>query len=89
MLHKLEDKFYLISKEIIEENKSLAEWAEIESDDLFQSGNYEGGFDSTEMEFCFSVFINEEEYSFQLSLDAIKEINQNLLTEVEIEKAEH
>ena len=89
MLHKLEDEFYLICKEIIEENKSLAEWAEIESDDLFRSGNYEGGFDSTEMAFCFSVFINGEEFFFQLSLDSIRNADQNLLTAVEIEKGKY
>ena len=89
MLHKLEAEFYLICKEIIKENKTLAAWAEIESDDLFQSGNYEGGFDSTEMEFCFRVFVNSNEFWFQLSLDSVRKVNQNLLTEIEINKMPH
>jgi hypothetical protein len=55
LVHKLEKDFFLISKEIVLQNKTIREWAEIESDDMFQIGNYEGGFDNTEMAFCFKV----------------------------------
>jgi hypothetical protein len=88
MIHKLDSDFYTICKEIITENKSLGEWAEIESDDQFQLGKYEGGFDATEMEFCFAVRIDNKEYWFQLSLDAVDRINRRLLDEVEIRKAD-
>jgi hypothetical protein len=88
MLHKFENEFYQICEEIILENKSISQWAAIESDDMFQSGKYEGGFDATGMEFCFSVFVNNVEYWFQLSLDSIQEINKKNITEVQISKAD-
>lgn len=88
MIHKFENEFYLIANEIVKENKSINEWAEIESDDMFQLGNYTGGFDAIEMEFCFSVIIDNAEYWFQFSLDSIKEISNIKITEVELRKAD-
>jgi hypothetical protein len=38
---------------IIAESKSLDEWAAIESDDMFQSGELRGGFDATETRVLF------------------------------------
>jgi len=74
MILKFEEEFYEICKEIIAENKSIEEWAEIESDDQFQSAIYEGGFDATEMAFCFSVYIEKQEYWFQLPLTQILQL---------------
>ena|SRR6478609_4470598 len=88
MMHKFENDFYLISEEIISEKKNNKEWAEIESDDMFQRGNYEGGFDSTEMEFCFRVFINEREYWFQLPLQSIEKVYLRQLDVVDVRLAE-
>jgi hypothetical protein len=88
MKHKPDKEFYEICEEIISENKNIAEWEEVESDDMFQIGRYEGGFDATGMEFCFSVNIDEVEYWFQLSLDAIHEINKNQNGEIEVTKAD-
>jgi hypothetical protein len=62
MTHKINIHFLSICREILREDKAEKEWAEIESDDMFQEENYEGGFDATEMEFCFSVFENGEEF---------------------------
>jgi hypothetical protein len=45
-----------ILREILEENRSVSEWAEIESDDTYQTKNYCGGFDATEGAFCFSFY---------------------------------
>jgi len=59
---------------ILAEKKSLEEWAEVESDDYFQSERYLGGFDATEMEFCFSLFDQDTEYWFQFSLDQIEDL---------------
>jgi len=87
MLHKIEKDFLDICKEIITENKTVAEWAEIESDDMFQSGKYEGGFDATGMEFCFSVYIEDVEYWFQLSLDTIYKINDKVIDQIEAVRA--
>jgi hypothetical protein len=74
----------IFCKEIIAENKTVAEWAEIESDDMFQAGRYEGGFDATGMEFCFSVCIDDVEYWFELSLDTIYKINDKAITAIEV-----
>ncbi len=88
MIHKFEEEFYEICKEIIAENKSIEEWAEIESDDQFQSVIYEGGFDATEMAFCFSVYIEKQEYWFQLPLKSIHKIHSKNITEIEITEAD-
>ena len=71
----------LISKELLQifelirsEAKSAIEWAEIESDDQFQTENFVGGFDATENEFCFSCFYQDKELWFQLGLKEIHEI---------------
>jgi hypothetical protein len=88
MIYNLDNEFYQICKEIVEENKSLAEWAEIESDDMFQSEKYEGGFDALEMEFCFSVYLDAAEYWFQLSLDSIHKIYEKMINEVELFEAD-
>lgn len=87
MLHKFENEFYLVCGEIIKESKTVSEWAEIESDDMFQEGIYNGGFDAIEMEFCFSVYLSNVEYWFQLSLDSVTKVLEKIITEVEIRKA--
>jgi hypothetical protein len=63
-----------VARSIIQENKSLDEWAEVESDDMFQEGNYSGGFDADEAEFCFSYFGPDGEIWFQMSLAQIEEL---------------
>ena len=88
MTHKFQNEFYQICSKIISEQKTLEEWAEIESDDMFQSGIYEGGFDGTGMEFTFSVFIDGNEYWFQLPLDAIPKTLNKQITEVQLVKAD-
>lgn len=66
-----------ICKEIESKNLQASQWAEIESDDMFKSGKYIGGFDADENEFCFSYFApNEIEYWFQFSIERAKEISK-------------
>lgn len=74
MIHEVNADFINICREIIAENKTIEEWIEIESDDMFQKGDYVGGFDGTEEEFCFSVYIDGKEYWFQVSLEKVAEI---------------
>ena len=50
---------------------------------MFQKGNYIGGFDATEMKFCFSVFVDYQEYWFQILLEGLKEIHGEEITENE------
>ncbi len=63
-----------IAQKIVAERKNLDEWAEVESDDMFQEGSYSGGFDADEGEFCFSYYGTDEEIWFQLSLAQMEEI---------------
>jgi hypothetical protein len=86
MTHTFHHEFYGICSEIISEQKNLDEWAEIQSDDLFQVGIYEGGFSSIEMEFTFSIFLHDDEYWFQLPLYAIPKILNKEITEVQLVK---
>lgn len=68
MKYLIDSDLILICKKILFEKKSIDEWSEIESDDMFQQGHIVGGFDATEKEFCFSVFIKDEEYWLQFPL---------------------
>jgi hypothetical protein len=64
-----------LCREIAGENRPEEEWAEIESDDMFQSESYEGGFDATEEAFCFSHHAqDDQEYWFQLTLSEVQAI---------------
>ena len=83
----LDNDFKMISREILTENKSLKEWAEIESDDMFQRGAFNGGFDATEGEFCFSYEDSSGEYWFQLSLVQISQVNLGDIAEIEVRPA--
>jgi hypothetical protein len=87
MIHKFEQDFLAICKQIVLENKTNEQWAEIESDDMFQEGNYEGGFDATGMEFTFCIYISNIEYWFQLTLENAHKVYTNELTEIEVLKA--
>lgn len=71
----IDSEFRTLCREIASENRSEEEWAEIESDDMFQSENYAGGFDSTEEAFCFSYYAQDkQEYWFQLTLSEVQVI---------------
>ena len=64
-----------ICKDIESKNLDLSQWSEIESDDLFQLGDFIGGFDAEEKEFCFSYYApNKNEYWFQFNHETAKEI---------------
>ena len=71
----VDKEFYEVCRKIIDENKSIEEWRQIESSDMFQTKNYCGGYDATEDAFCFSYFDqNGVEFWFQLTLKDIEEI---------------
>lgn len=77
-----------IFAEISRERKSENEWAMIESDDMFQSVHFTGGFDATEMAFCFEYrHENGERYWFQLTQDEIKSILDHGFHEIEAREA--
>lgn len=63
-----------IAQSIIQENKSLDEWTEVESGDMYREGSYSGGFDADELEFCFSYYGPDGEIWFQMSLAQVEEV---------------
>lgn len=64
-----------ICQSISAKRKSLSEWSAIESDDMFQSDSFCGGFDADELAFLFSWRTDyADEYWFQLTLDQVAEI---------------
>ena len=69
-----DEDFRKIARSIVEENKTVEQWSELESDDMFQEGAYAGGFDADEVEFCFSYFAPDGELWFQVSLSQVEEI---------------
>ncbi len=81
MLIPLNEELKNICKQIIEQDKSQGEWAEIESDDLFQTTSFEGGYDATAKEFVFSYFTHTE-YWFQLSLDQVRNIHNGAMQKI-------
>lgn len=87
MKHEIKQDLVTICHQIMNEKKSLDQWREIESDDMFQLGDYIGGFDATEDEFCFSYRIDLNEYWFQFSLGDAENISKKLLTSIEMREA--
>ena len=88
MIIKVEKEFIEICKLIIKEAKSIDEWSLYESDDMFQSEHFCGGFDTTENAFCFSYYDNNNEYWFQIDLEEVKKITHGQLININIRKAE-
>ena len=85
----VDDEFLEICKMIVKEGKNENEWNEIESDDMFQTENYSGGFDSIERAFCFSFFEkNNKEFWFQLTLEEIISVVNKEVTSFELREAE-
>lgn len=83
------DEFKTICEDIMRRNMSDDDWAEIESDDMFQTNSYCGGYDADEEAFCFSYYDeNDDEYWFQLNLKEISNVVTGELTTVEARPAE-
>ena len=84
----VDHEFLTLCDEILKQNLSLQKWREIESDDMFQSRRYEGGFDATEDAFCFSYYQPDgDELWFQLELSQIAEVVAGKKTSIEARKA--
>ena len=81
----VDEEFLLLAKKIVAEGLDESQWVEIEADDMFQTTNYAGGFDATELAFCFSFFGDSpEELWFQLTLDELKEVALRVRTEFQV-----
>ncbi len=78
-----------ICREIIIENKTAFEWSQIESDDMFSSGPYEGGYDAIEQEFWFSYYAPDRtEFWFGFSLEIAAKIASGAQYFLDIQKAQ-
>lgn len=68
----LSEELVEILEEIKAEKKTLKEWCEIESSDMYQTKHFNGGFDADEEEFTFSYYNDDgKEYWFQIPLTEI------------------
>ena len=69
----------MLCKEIIAFEPTCSQWAAYESCDMFQQGDFVGGFDSIEEAFCFSYFDKcGNEFWFQLNISQVLSIaNKN------------
>lgn len=74
MIVPIDEDLRRIAQLIIQEKKSPDEWAEVESDDMFQEGSYSGGFDADEREFCFSYYAPDGDVWFRMSLAGVEEL---------------
>jgi len=82
---KVNDEFKEICKKILDENKSFSEWEKIESDDMFQSIHFCGGFDGIEQEFSFSYYDpNDKEWWLQLPLEEVQKVYNGELLYLEL-----
>jgi hypothetical protein len=78
-----------ICSRIVAAQKSESEWAAIESDDMFQTENYAGGFDATENAFTFSYYNDQgREFWFRLSLSEVAAVASGMRSSVEARPAE-
>jgi hypothetical protein len=85
----IDDEFKGICRQIIQEKKTLEEWFAIESDDMFQTAHYCGGFEGTEEEFCFSYIDGQgKEWWFQCSVDEVERIVDGRLQYLDMREAE-
>ena len=71
---RADDNLITLCRQILSEGRAESEWVDHESDDSFQHGTYEGGFDATEMAFCFSLRAAGEEFWFQITLSEVSQI---------------
>jgi hypothetical protein len=78
-----------IARRISQQGRQLEDWRAIESDDMFQTEHYIGGFDATEDAFCFSFCpAAGREHWFQFSLDDAVRIADGHLTTLVARPAE-
>lgn len=89
MIVQVDDELRQICRAILAEGLTENEWAARESDDMFQSRSYAGGFEAIEMAFCFSHYAPDgSEHWFQVTLGEVNRIADGTLTEVPSTPAE-
>ncbi len=77
------DELRQICRRILAEGLSEGDWAERESDNMFQAPTYAGGFEADERAFCFSCYAPDgSEHWFQLTLREVMDVAEGRLTEI-------
>jgi hypothetical protein len=78
-------EFKTLCAQIVAEQKTPEQWAEIESDDMFRTPSFAGGFEAIEMAFCFSYYDSDRrEFWFQLTLEEIQDIAAGRKKEIDV-----
>ena len=75
--------FTNICREIIKMDKKIDEWASVSSCDMFQEGDFVGGFEASEKQFTFSYYLGKEEFWFQLPLEQVNSVCVGDITGIE------
>ena len=88
MLREADDELRAICREITSSAQSEDAWAEQESDDMFQTSHYCGGFDADERAFCFSYNSSCPEMWFQLSLSEVMTLSEGRQLSFEMRPAQ-
>jgi hypothetical protein len=87
---KIDVEFRAICLRILEEEYSNDEWSLLESDDMFSSTSYVGGYDADEDAFCFSFYTKDGlEYWFQIDLNEVKDIANYKINFIDSRPAEY
>ena len=92
MTHSVRVDLDLVSivREIVESGRTEAEWAENESDDMFQRNRWCGGFDADEAAFTFSYYDpSGAEFWCQFKLEQAAKILDGSLQELGAVPANH
>lgn len=82
----IDDEFKKICSEIVSENKTDAEWSEIEAGDMFQSTHYCGGYEDGVFAFGYFGYPDksDREFWFEVSLSDLKKILAGEIKEIEL-----
>ena len=85
---QIDEEFKSICQEIINENKTDAEWSETQSGDMFQSENFCGGYEDGVFAFGYFGTQNQpdKEFWIELTLNDIKNIVVGSIKEIEIKE---
>ena len=87
VLRPVDDDLAAIAAVTVRANRTEAEWAAVESDDMFQRGLYVGGYDADERGFTFSVYADDGELWLEFTIDDALAIAAGRLTAVDVRPA--
>ncbi len=86
---QVDNDLLAIAREILDSNRSKAEWAEVESDDMFQLGSWCGGFEALEGAFTFSYYRNDgQEFWCTLTIEELRMLVEGRSTTLEVRPSE-